>query len=90
VATVYIQAAVFEIIVPFEYRNNEEYRAVDKTLNTLLEQEEQLDKELTKRTLVVFVTFWVISLRFCRLACMDVLEPMHVACLSGVCSLTSP
>jgi hypothetical protein len=42
-------SAVFEILVPFEYRNNEEYRAVEKTLNALLETEEQLDKELTKR-----------------------------------------
>ena len=40
-------AAVFEIVVPFEFRNNQEYRTIENDLNVILQKEERLDKELT-------------------------------------------
>ena len=55
-------AAVFEIVVPFEFRNNQEYRTIENDLNVILQKEERLDKELTAGR------FWAVH---CLLDCFS-------------------
>lgn len=55
-------AAVFEIVVPFEFRNNQEYRTIENDLNVILQKEERLDKELTAGR------FWAVR---CLLDCFS-------------------